>query len=167
MRHSCWWICSSIVIIPYLVCLFMSSWKVIDTIKILHVGLDFNKTRLKSAEAFNIIITILYKSLCVCMCVRLLTLIIQFSAWNCGNIRTHGRGFYVGLAPWAWFSIKRLKTILKRYHCCQQWHDRYVHTTCTPWKSAVFVKRKVGTSYPPFYWFPFLSSRVNRNRNIV
>ena len=29
-------------------------------------------------------------------------------------IRTHGSGFYVGLASWAWFSNERYKTVTKR-----------------------------------------------------
>ena len=29
-------------------------------------------------------------------------------------ISTHGRGYYVGMAPWAWFSFECLKTLMKR-----------------------------------------------------
>ena len=34
---------------------------------------------------------------------------------NGRGIRTHASRFYVGLAPWAWFSFERWKTIPK--HC--------------------------------------------------
>ena len=40
------------------------------------------------------------------------------SGWGEGKgrgIRTHASRSYVGLAPWIWFSFKRLKTIPK--HC--------------------------------------------------
>ena len=30
------------------------------------------------------------------------------------NIRTHSRESCVGMAPWAWFSFERLKTLTKR-----------------------------------------------------
>ena len=63
-------------------------------------------------------------------------------------IRTHASGYYVGLAPWAWFTLTRRLYI---HHCTVSflWSDN---------------------SNPPFYWFSlfsFTSSRVTSSRNIV
>ena len=30
------------------------------------------------------------------------------------HIRTDGSGYYVGMAPWVWYSFKRLKMVTKR-----------------------------------------------------
>ena len=51
-------------------------------------------------------------------------------------IRTHGRGFYVGMAPRAWFSLERLKTITKsclyspaRIYSKKDMMDMYIQRT--------------------------------------
>ena len=60
---------------------------------------------------------------CVLINVRSLAMHMQgtLNVWR--NFRTHASGSYVGLAPWAWFSLKRTKPILHRTHF-EHWYNQ-------------------------------------------